>query len=473
MTLSMEDLNDILIIKTGKNLSENLKEKPKKRNIKRNERIYLTRIQYNYLNLISNVTKFIFIKDKNFVEILYKLLNKKKLTEDEVIENREHVIKLLNTDPDNLYKFIKKKLSNEQYESTKKIREYFLYNYNLKCIHCHRFCYKLNYCKKHFLQKDGINGNKEFTIALLNSFKTVDLDILQNFFSILERELINKIKLLESNNDSNQYNIDFKINRVQSITEYCKEFKDHVLMDIIYNYVKNNSKELRKFFNFDNANIKYNKIKGDKIIETIKTYSNNNNLEDINEKIKYNLKNVNTTSSNYMRISNIIIINYINFHLNLINRIKYFIKKNKIENQNNLSKLFINLSASHFIAKESNNYEHTDFKMILLEKIYGSKYNLRNLSINKYFEDHYYNLNGSLTYDVYGEIFNNYHKIYIPFVINVPKYTLVNNVTMAKKFYCFINNIPFLDLLKIDFAYIIKFMNYISEEKNFFIFGKL
>ncbi|ARF09080.1 hypothetical protein Catovirus_2_29 [Catovirus CTV1] len=451
MKLSNQDLNEIISMKT-------VIKKPKI-----HDKIYLTRIQYYYLQLIRNITKFIFIKDENFKKVLIKILDKEKLTENQVSENKKDVIRLVKSNPENLYKFIYKKLSENDIKQMNIIKSHIMCNYDLKCIKCHRLCQKFNLCEKHN-KEEGI-----FEKILSDALKNINLETLKNFFSVLERELLNRMKTLEKL-EKREENITYKVNRIKSLIKYCQDNNDDILINIINNFVYYNSKELRKVFNLQGK--KYDKKKNDNAVEIIKKYIQENDIKSINKNASNEFKEKQTLETDDKRIGKDAIISNIKYHMNFVNRVIYFIDNNLIQ-KSDITDIILNINTEYFIEKEISYNTLCTSRTLLFEKLFGSKYNLRNLTTNKYFEDHYYNTNLSLTYDIYGEVYNEHHKIYIPFIININRHNIKLNSSIIKKFYCFISNITFLDIKGLDYDLVIKFMEYISKEKIFFVFGNL
>ena len=466
MNLDMKDLDEILIKKTGMNLQQNLNNRIE--NTPKNKyRIYLTKIQFEYLKLITNVTKLSFIKESEFKNVILDLLDKKQISEVMVDKYKIHVMNLLKTNPRELYPYLDNLVKKTYFDKIRNLKNLIMPTQNLKCLYCNQISYRFNSCLKHF---NNIVKKKVSNI-LLHIFDHHNYKFNSLYLSILERDLVDKIKIIDKS-DENIFDLDIKISRINNIIDYAKDYNDIALRQLIFDFITYNSKELRQYFKF--LFKPNNKKHQGKVSYNINNYINKHNIDNINKKIKNKIIELNTLDNYHFIIGKNVNIDYTKKQLNFVTRLLYQLKKNYKASlkKNDVIMLLNSIDIKNFINKELNEEYNVTTKYNILIKIYGSGFQVRNLSLNKYFEDHYYNGTKSLTYDIYGEIYNIFHKRYIPFVINI-KNIIVTDDTI-KNFYCFISNIPFLIYNNDDkFATIEVFLKYVSCRENFFVYGRL
>lgn len=457
MTISLTDLDDIITNKKNTTI--------KKIN-KNRTRIYLTKIQYDYLKLIRDITKLNFIKEKELRQIVINIIDKKNLDENTVSLNKNKIMEILKTRPIDLYTYIESK-SSFSYQNLYNLRNTMVPKKNLNCLICNNLSIKFNYCKEHYDQQGKKNLSDTMNYISLHANNKYTMF----FLNILTRELVDNIKLLEKYQEQN-YDLEIKINRIDNILEYANKYHDKLLHNLILDFISYNNKDLRKHYKFINK--QENEKHSDFIAKKITHYIKNNNLSKINSIISPNIKSIDDNDNNisFLKINKIIIIENIKKNLNFIERYKRFLDSllnMDPKYDDNMVLVLNSINIKNFIDFElSDESDNISIRHKILEFVFNSKFQIQNLSYNKFFEDHYYNNNFSLTYDIYGEIYNFYHKKYIPFIINI------NNIMVTandiKNFYCFINNIPYL-VHNNNFNKIMKFLEYISIKENFFLGG--
>lgn len=458
MNISTKEWDEILINKTGQNLENNINNNNYHIPSKNELRIYLTRTQFHYLKLINDVSNLDFIKDKNIKLIIEKILKKINLNENDVVTYKDIIKKFIDIDPSKLYKYIENKLDIKIKSKLCSFKNFFIPNNNIKCSLCHRVSYKYNYCKMHYNKI----GEKDFEKKFYFIFANINFMDLYNFLKLLERDLVNKLKILEQHEE--KQNMAIKINRINNIIKYCKKNNDQELLNIIYDFIQHSKlqQDISQYFKISN---KINTEYHNNIINKITKYINENNLKNINDNILQTIDIKLTENINSSKVNNKIIIDYIKYHLRLILKITYFIKKIIIKsigyNKPTL-KFIINLDIKEFIEKESTNCPERDIKTSIITELYNTNYNLINLTKDMYFDDHYYVSKKSLTYDVYGEVYNKNFNLFIPFVINIEKYN-ASKIDYIKYFYCFINGISFINIKIEDLGKIYIITNFLEN----------
>lgn len=456
MNISTKDWDDIFINKTGKKLLDNINE-PITKIKKSDSKLYLTRTQKQYLNLIASVSNLSFVEDNNLKSFMYNIIDKKVLDEINIIKYKKNIVHIIqNIKPFDLYKYIEQKLDLNKVVMLHKFKNLFIPNENIKCSLCNNISYKFNFCNVHY-QERGINEFKNIVNFL---FSNIDYNVLLYFLKLIDIELINEIKKLT--NVKKTQNVSLKIMLINSLLSYSKKYNNVDLDYVIHNYIIQNNPELRSHYGV--KYIKLNKqIKKD-TIERIKKI----NIQKIIEHVHFNKFNDYFTLT---KIDSAIYIKYIKYHLRTINRMIY--STNKLINLENkiLSTIFQKKYIDQFINNEIEKNPKKNMKYDVVERLYNSKFNLINLTIDKYFDDHFYNLENSLTYDIYGEIYNTHFNKYIPFIINIEK---INSVpSYLKLFYCFVNGISVINTSfnKINnFKHIGDRLNIISNSKSLFNF---
>lgn len=422
------------MVLTNKDVGDILGSVDKEKIVKKLDgRLYLTRYQFHKLKLLydiqyigSNVPKILCEKIKN-------ALKKESISfsPDEKI----YVKNMLGMTPDDINMYIYGTLNKNDKDKYIEIQRLLIGHDNHKCFVCHRMEYKFCYCHKHYdMYKPKIISN---ILNIMSGVKNIIY-----YLQLIQEKLITSMK----SRDDIYKTLDVDCDNYRKL--YYENIRNNTadnnvikLIDMIDEPVSNEKKFVRlinkchkniAYIEKDNSDINHKNI----YIHTIDNMNNMNlgkNIVDMMTKNKLNLVDkilyVYTSAIHKEDAEN-----KIYDVINILNVKKVFVKE--IETEAKLEQIY-------------------DIKMELIRKLYGSKYKIFGLCIDKYFDDNYYINNiESLTYDIYGELYVEYQ--YIPFIINIQKY---DKIKMDKKveleknikdIYCIFNGIKYIYINQTD-----------------------
>lgn len=384
-------------------------------------KIWIDKYQVEYLELIRSITNFEFIKSENrneIIETINKVIKHDPIEPNIKNRTKNHIKNIINMPPSKLYDLVP---TNKYRTRLNTMKNILLPNQNLKCYKCDiNVVHKFNLCLSDY--DEGINKTKQLFYELLRHRENYDIYV--NFLKLIKRDI--KINIYEIENKHENQASELKINNLVHLLDQKTEISH------IVSYHITSNPQL-----YENINVpKMTKINNKNVIKNINEYMLN--------KSYFKLKPMNIKLENCNKMSRIdlqMLLKPLKWNIEVIDFILSEMEECKLSDDL-YQPCIKNMIDAVF---EDTDISHTYFQD-LFNNIYA-KYDIQNLMINKVFPDNFYNDNvDNLKYDIYGEIFNEVIKCFLPFVI----FLNMNETTKyVKQFYCIISGITCITLNKV------------------------